>query len=72
MPLIKLQVLGLPVVVDWDRIRVGESFFVPAPLGITQQLKRQLLDAAAKTDRALCVEEVAEKGLTGIRVWRIR
>lgn len=68
--LTKLQVLGLPVVIDWDQLVVGASCFVPAPLNITQQLKKQLLDAAPPGGRLL-IEEVAEKGLTGIRIWRI-
>ena len=72
MPQTRLQVLGLPVIVDLDRVRVGESFFVPAPLGTTRQIKEKLLGEAAKADQALLVEEVAEKGLTGLRVWRTR
>jgi len=68
----RLQVLGLTIVIDWDRIRKGESFFVPVPLGISYRLKKQLLEVAAGIDRTLRIEEVVEKGLTGIRVWQIK
>ena len=68
----KPQILGIPVVVDWGKLLIGASFFVPAPLVITQQLKRQLIYAADTHGYGLLIEEVAETGLTGIRVWRIR
>jgi len=68
----KPQILGIPVIIDWDKLVIGGSFFVPAPLVMTQQLKKQLLDAEDPHGYKLQVEEVAEKGLTGLRVWRIR
>jgi hypothetical protein len=66
------QVLGLPVQVDWEKLRITASFFVPVPLGMTQQLWKQLQAAAAPYGYELLAEEVAEKGMTGLRVWRIR
>lgn len=66
-----LQILGLPLAIDWGKLLVGASFFVPVPLGISQQLKKQLVAVAAEYGYALLTEEVAEKGLTGLRVWRV-
>jgi hypothetical protein len=68
----KLQVLGLPVQIEWEKLRVGVSFFIPVPLGISQQLRKQLLAAAAEYGYDLLMEEVVEKNLTGLRVWRTR
>jgi len=67
-----LTVLGLPIVIDWDQLLIGTSFFVPVPLGITRQLEKQLLNAAAEHGYDLHITEVYEKGLTGLRAWRVR
>jgi hypothetical protein len=67
-----VQVLGLPIQIDWGKLLIGASFFVPVPLGISQQLRKQLLAAAAGYGYELLMEEVVEKNLTGLRVWRIR
>jgi hypothetical protein len=67
-----LQVLGLPIQIEWEKLLIGASFFVPVPLGISQQLRKQLTAAAAKYGYDLLIEEVVEKNLTGLRVWRTR
>ena len=66
------QVLGLPIQVDWGTLRITASFFVPVPLGMTRKLWEQLQADAAPYGYELLAEEVAEKGMTGLRVWRIR
>jgi hypothetical protein len=67
-----VQVLGLPVVIDWAKLQIGASFFVPIPLAMTQHPRKQLQAVAAQHGYDVLVEEVVEKGLTGLRVWRIR
>lgn len=66
-----LAVMGLPLKLDWDRVRVGESFFVPAPTGVTQVLRPQLRAEAKDIGYDVVIEEVAEDDLMGLRVWRI-
>lgn len=67
----RLLILGIPVRINWSDMGVGDSLFIPAPTGISERLKTDLLEAAGCTGYKIAVLEVAEKGFMGVRVWRV-
>lgn len=60
---------GMRVEIDWHKLPVGGSVFVPC--ADTRKLKRELRVEAAKTLYNTHIEEVVELGLSGVRVWRL-
>jgi hypothetical protein len=61
---------GIPVVIDWHKMTLGASFFIPAL--DTEPLTEQVVSEAKKRKMKLVFKEVVENGLIGIRFWRIR
>lgn len=61
---------GMRVEIDWHKLPVGGSVFVPG--ADTRKLKRELRAEASQTEYSLHLEEVAELGLCGVRVWRLK
>lgn len=68
----RLMVMRVPVRIDWAELGVGESLFIPAPVGYTLTLKNNLHAAAADAGYSVVTEEVSDKGFTGVRLWRIK
>lgn len=64
-----MQVMGLPLLIEWDKFKPGTSFFIPCldrkavERFVTQEARRLQLDVICK--------QVIEKGVYGLRVWRI-
>jgi hypothetical protein len=64
-----MEVMGLPLLIEWDKFQVGTSIFVPCidrkPVEkfITQETRRLRLNVVCK--------QVVEKGVYGLRVWRV-
>lgn len=67
-----LRVQGVPVIINWGALGVGQSFFVPVPSATIRSVKATLHWMAARRKYWTVTEEVAEKGLMGVRVWRIK
>jgi hypothetical protein len=63
-----MRVLGLPLLIEWQKFQPGTSFFVPCwdrrevQRFITQESVRHGLDVVCK--------HVVEKGIYGVRAWR--
>lgn len=64
-----MQVLGLSLLIEWDKFQVGTSIFVPCldrkavEKFITQEARRLRLNVVCK--------QVVEGGAYGLRVWRV-
>jgi hypothetical protein len=61
---------GIPVVIEWHKMRLGTSFFIPAL--DTDNLAEQILSEAKKRKLKLVYKEVVENGRIGLRFWRIK
>lgn len=64
-----MKVMGLPLLIEWDKFKPGTSFFVPCvdrktvQKFITREACRMKLDVVTK--------QVVENGAYGLRVWRV-
>lgn len=60
---------GIRVWIDWSKFTVGTSVFVP---GVDQHdLKLQLRGEARDLGYSVSLRAVAEKGVLGVRMWRL-
>jgi hypothetical protein len=59
---------GIPVVIEWHKMRLGTSFFIPAL--DTEPLIEQVVSAGKQRGVKLVCKEVVENGKIGIRFWR--
>jgi hypothetical protein len=60
---------GVWVRIDWSKFIVGTSVFVP---GVDQHdLKLQLRGEARGLGYSVSLRAVAEKGVMGVRMWRL-
>jgi len=63
-----MEVMGLSLLIEWDKFQVGTSIFVPCidrkavEKFITQETRRLRLNVVCK--------QVVEKGVYGVRAWR--
>lgn len=63
-----MEVMGLPVLIEWGKFQPGASFFIPcidrraAQRFITREAERMRLNVVCK--------QVVENGKYGLRVWR--
>jgi len=64
-----MEVLGLPLLIEWEKFHPGTSMFIPCldrramERFITRELARHRLNAVCK--------QVVEDGVYGLRVWRV-
>lgn len=59
---------GIPVVIEWHKMRLGTSFFIPAL--DTEPLIKQVVSDGKQRGIKLVHKEVIENGRIGIRFWR--
>mgnify|MGYP003350582266 FL=1 len=64
-----LKVLNLPVMIQWDKFKVGTSFFIPC---IDRKVTQRFVETEAKRIgvQIIC-KQVVEKNRYGLRVWRV-
>jgi hypothetical protein len=64
-----MEVMGLSLLIEWDKFHVGTSIFVPCvdrravEKFITHESRRLRLNVVCK--------QVVENGVYGLRVWRV-
>ena len=64
-----MKILNVPILVQWEKFKLGTSFFVPC---LDRKLTQRLIETEAKRLRLNIVcKQVVEKGKYGLRVWRI-
>lgn len=66
-----MQILneGVPVHIEWHLLAPGTSFFIPAVQ--TTQLARDVRKEAAKRGIRLFHKVCVDKGMHGVRFWRV-
>lgn len=64
-----LETHGIPVVVKWLEMPIGSSVFVPG--SDTRSLRKAAKKEATDIGCQVLIEEVAEMGISGIRIWRV-
>jgi hypothetical protein len=64
-----MRILNIPLLVKWDKFKPGTSFFVPC---IDRKLTQRFVEEeAARLKFKIICKQVIEKGIYGLRVWRI-
>ena len=64
-----MKILGLPLVIEWDKFKPGTSFFVPC---LDRKLTQRFVESeAARLKINVVCKQVVEKGKYGLRVWRV-
>ena len=64
-----MRILNIPLLIEWDKFKVGTSFFVPC---IDRKLTQRFVEEEAQRLKLNIVcKQVIEKGKYGLRVWRI-
>jgi len=60
---------GVPVVIEWHKFVVGSSFYVPTltPDVLAKRIEKECRQRKIQTKWRFCFE----KGMQGIRVWRV-
>lgn len=64
-----MQILGIPILIEWRKFKPGTSFFIPC-------LDRRAMEkeVIAETERLkvpVITKQVIENGMYGLRVWRV-
>lgn len=64
-----MRILNIPLLIEWDKFKVGTSFFVPC---IDRKLTQRFVEEEAQRLKLNVVcKQVIEKKKYGLRVWRI-
>lgn len=64
-----MRILNIPLLIEWDKFKVGTSFFVPC---IDRKLTQRFVEEeATRLQINIVCKQVIEKGKYGLRVWRI-
>lgn len=64
-----MKILGLPLLIEWNKFKPGTSFFVPC---VDRKLTQRFVETEAKRLKVDVVcKQVIEKGVYGLRVWRV-
>lgn len=63
-----MKILGLPLLIDWQKFQPGTSFFVPC---IDRKITERFVRGEAKRlGLDVICKQVIERGKYGLRVWR--
>jgi hypothetical protein len=63
-----MKIAGIDYLLDWDKFRVGQSFFVPCL--DTAQAEAEVRAVVKRLNITIFLQETTEEGVRGIRVWR--
>lgn len=64
-----MKILGIPLLIEWDKFAPGTSFFVPC---LDRKLTQRFVESeAARLKVEVVCKQVVEKGKYGLRVWRV-
>jgi hypothetical protein len=64
-----MRILNIPLLIEWDKFKPGTSFFVPC---IDRKLTQRFVEEEANRLKFKVISKhVIEKGVYGLRVWRV-
>lgn len=64
-----MQILGLPLLIEWDKFKPGTSFFVPCI--DRREVQRFIKAETTRLGLNVVCKQVIENEVYGLRVWRI-
>ena len=64
-----MEVMGLPLVIEWAKFKPGTSFFIPCV--DRKAVERFVKSEVVRHHLSVVCKQVVENGVYGLRVWRI-
>ena len=64
-----MQVMGLPILIEWTKFQPGTSMFIPCI--DRRDMEKFITREAARLRLNVVCKQVVENGKYGLRVWRI-
>lgn len=64
-----MQVMGTPVLIEWEKFQPGTSFFIPCV--DRKAMERFVNSEAARLRLDILCKQVIENRIFGLRVWRL-
>jgi hypothetical protein len=64
-----MQVMGLPILIEWDKFHPGTSFFIPCV--DRRSVQRFVMQEAQRLKIPIVCKQVVERKVYGLRVWRL-
>lgn len=64
-----MQVLGIPLLIEWDKFHPGSSFFIPCI--DRRAMQRFVVQEAQRLKISIICKQVIENNIYGLRVWRV-
>jgi hypothetical protein len=64
-----MQVLGIPLLIEWDKFHPGTSFFIPCI--DRRAVQRFVMQEAQRLRVPIVCKQVVENKIYGLRVWHI-
>ena len=64
-----MQVMGLPILIEWDKFHPGTSFFIPCV--DRRSVQRFVMQEAQRLKIPVVCKQVVERKVYGLRVWRL-
>ena len=64
-----MQVLNLPLLIEWGKFKPGTSFFVPCV--DRREVERFVRREARRLQLNVVCKQVVENNILGLRVWRV-
>jgi hypothetical protein len=64
-----MQVLGIPLLIEWDKFHPGTSFFIPCI--DRRDVQRFVMQEARRLRIPVACKQVIENKVYGLRVWRL-
>jgi hypothetical protein len=64
-----MQVMGLPILIEWDKFHPGTSFFIPCI--DRRSVQRFVMQEAQRLKIPVVCKQVVEREVYGLRVWRL-
>ena len=64
-----MQVMGLPILIEWTKFKPGTSMFIPCI--DRRAVEKYMRQEAARLRLNVVCKQVIENGVYGLRVWRI-
>lgn len=64
-----MQVMGLPLLIEWEKFHPGTSFFIPCI--DRRAVQRFVMQEARRLRIPVVCKQVVENRIYGLRVWRL-
>lgn len=66
----KIEIEGIPVVIEWHKFAIGSSFYIPCL--DREELAKNITLAARRRNMRVKYRFTLENGTQGVRFWRVK